>query len=124
MSPETLWNRYAAIWSSDADVRVGELSACLTDDATYCDPNGLIEGPKALSAYMGGFQQSVPGATFRIRSVVHHHNRTLAHWALHGPNDTNDKALQTGTSFGLLADDGRLRSISGFFYPTDQQQAT
>ena len=120
MSPETLWNRYAAIWSSDADTRMGELSVCLTDDVTYCDPNGVIEGCTALSAYMGGFQQSVPGATFRIRSVVHHHDRTLAHWTLHGPSDD---PLQTGTSFGLLADDGKLRSISGFFYSANQQQA-
>ncbi len=120
MSPETLWDRYAAIWSQDTDTRIGELAACLAEEIVYCDPNGLIEGRPAISAYMGEFQQSVPEGTFRIRSVIHHHGRTLAHWVLHGPNGD---VLQTGTSFGLLSDDGRLRSITGFFHPTiDQNQ--
>ncbi len=44
MTPEALWQRYAL----DADARNGELAACLADDATYCDPNGLIEGRTAL----------------------------------------------------------------------------
>jgi len=99
MSPETLWNRYAATWSRDSDTRIGELAACLADDVTYCDPNGPIEDRLAISAYMSDFQQSVPGGTFRIRTI------------LHGPDNST---LQTGTSFGLLSDDGRLRSITGF----------
>ncbi|RKE37423.1 SnoaL-like protein [Paraburkholderia sp. BL23I1N1] len=119
MSPEALWNRYAATWSRDSDARVGELAACLADDVTYCDPNGPIEGRLAISAYMSDFQQSVPGGTFRIRTLLHHHDRTLAHWSLHGPDNST---LQTGTSFGLLSDDGRLRSITGFFYRPDQDQ--
>jgi hypothetical protein len=119
MSPETLWNRYAAIWSHDANTRTGELEACLADDVTYCDTNGLLAGRPAISNYMGGFQQHVPGASFRIRRVVHHHNRVLADWTLHG---SDDQALQTGTSFAELADDGRLRNITGFFHEAGQQQ--
>ncbi len=117
MSPESLWNRYAAIWSQDADVRTDELAACLADEITYCDPNGLIKGRPALSVYMGQFQQSVPGGTFRISQVIHHHDRTLAHWNLHGPNGS---VLQTGTSFGQLSEDGRFRSITGFFHEPNQ----
>ncbi len=112
MTPETLWERYSAIWSLDADARIGELAACLADGATYCDPNGLVEGRAALSTYMGGFQQSVPGGAFRIRAVRHHHDRTLADWTLHGADGA---AIQTGASFGLLSEDGRLRAITGFF---------
>ena len=119
MSPEELWNRYSAIWSLDADARTDELAVCLADDVTYCDPNGLVEGRPALSTYMGGFQQSVSGGAFRIRAVLHHHDRTLAHWALHG---SDGGVLQTGTSFGLLSEDGRLRTITGFFYAADQDQ--
>jgi hypothetical protein len=119
MSPETLWNRYAAIWSSDPDTRSSELAACLADDVNYCDPNGLVAGRPAISAYMGGFQLSAPGAKFCIDKVIHHHDRTLAHWTLYGPGDN---ALQTGTSFGQLDDDGRLRSITGFFYQSGRSQ--
>jgi hypothetical protein len=113
MTPETLWDRYAAIWSSDAETRRGELVACLADDATYCDPNGLKAGRAALSEYMGGFQQRIPGGRFRILQVLHHNDRSLAHWRLEGAGGA---VLQNGTSFGLLAGDGRLLAISGFFY--------
>ncbi len=121
MNPDALWARYAAVWSLDAEARPQELAACLADDVTYCDPNGLIEGQPALSAYMGAFQQGVPGGAFRIRDVVHHHGRTLAHWTLHGPDGA---ALQAGVSFGLLSSDGRLRTITGFFHPANQDRAT
>jgi hypothetical protein len=83
-----------------------ELSACLADDVTYCDPHGLIEGRPTLSNYMDGFQRAVPGGRFQIRSVLHHHNRTLAHWALHGPDGI---VLQIGISIGLLCADPALK---------------
>lgn len=121
MSPEALWPRYAAVWSAPAAVRTAELAACLADAATYCDPNGVIEGRDALSAYMGGFQESVPqGAAFRIRSVHHHNGRTLAHWALHGPDEA---ILQRGISFGLVAEDGRFLAITGFFFEAAETMA-
>lgn len=121
MTPEVLWKRYSAIWSQlDPDIRVKELAVCLSDDATYCDPNGLIEGRTALSDYMGGFQKTVAGGAFRIRSLLNHHDRTLANWSLHGPDGN---VLQNGTSFGLLSEDGRLHTISGFFYPDGQDQS-
>lgn len=113
MTPEALWNRYAAIWSLNAQARGPELQLCLSDDATYCDPNGLVAGRAALSDYMGGFQELVPGGVFRIRSLLHHNDRTLAHWSLYG---VDGSILQNGTSFGLLSADGRLKSITGFFY--------
>lgn len=117
MTPDTLWRRYAASWSSDAGQRQSELAACLADDATYCDPNGLLSGRAALSDYMGQFQASVPGGRFQIRSVLHHNDRSLADWSLLG---ADGGVLQEGTSFGALTEDGRLRAISGFFRPQDQ----
>jgi SnoaL-like domain len=116
MTPDVLWKRYAAVWSLTADQRVPELAACLADDVTYCDPNGLITGRPALSEYIGQFQHSVPGGQFHVRFVLHHHDRSLAHWALHAPGGD---VLQIGTSFGMLAQDGRLRSVSGFFHTPD-----
>ncbi len=120
MTPEALWQRYAAIWSLDAAKREAELAACLADDITYCDPNGVVAGRAALSAYMGGFQKSVPGGRFRIRAVLHHHDRTLAHWALHSPDGG---VLQTGASFGALSEAGQLHAITGFFTAPGQDQA-
>lgn len=112
MTPLSLWERYGAIWSLPAQARAAELEACVADDVAYCDPHHALEGRDALSGYMGGFQASVPGGRFRIMSVVGHHGRMLAHWTLEGADGS---ALQSGASFALLGDDGRLRSISGFF---------
>jgi hypothetical protein len=115
MTPDALWRRYADVWSRpDAAERSAELAACLAEDATYCDPNGLLAGRAALSEYMGQFQAGVPGGRFQLRSVLHHHGRSLAHWSLHG---ADERVMQTGTSFGMHTEDGKLRAISGFFYP-------
>jgi hypothetical protein len=119
MIVDRLWDRYAATWSLDGDTREDELSACVAADVTYCDPNGLLQGREALSAYMAAFQASVPGGVFEIRSVLNHHDCSLARWTLHGPDG---RALQTGASFGSHADDGRLRAISGFFEPAGEDQ--
>jgi hypothetical protein len=122
MTAEALWNRYSAIWTlPDDGARRIELSACLADDATYCDPNGLIESHAALSEYMASFQQSVPpGAKFHLSSLLLPNDRTLAHWALLGPDGG---ILQRGTSFGALSSDGRLHAITGFFHPADAEPA-
>jgi SnoaL-like domain len=120
VTPEFLWDRYASIWSSESAVRESELAACLADACSYCDANGLIEGRDALSAYMGGFQQNVKGGKFEILSVIHHHDRMLAEWRLLGPGGA---VLQTGRSFAIVADDGRLRSITGFFDPAKEARA-
>lgn len=112
MTPEALWIRYAATWSLETERRAEELVACLTDDATYCDPNGLLTGRATLSDYMGQFRASVPAGRFHIRRVLHHHDRSLADWELCSQDGA---VLQTGTSIGMLSEDGRLRTISGFF---------
>jgi hypothetical protein len=112
MTPETLWQRYAAIWSLPRDARMPELVACVADDVTYCDPSRAIQGRDALSDYMGGFQANVPEGRFAITAVLSHHGRMLAHWTLVGAGGT---ALQSGASFALVTEDGRLHSISGFF---------
>jgi hypothetical protein len=123
MMPDLLWQRYARIWSSAPAVRTTELETCLADGCSYCDINGRIEGREALSDYMGGFQQSVKGGKFEIRSVIHHHDRMLAEWRLLGPDDA---VLQTGRSFATAASDGRLMNITGFFdarQPADLKKA-
>lgn len=112
MTPEFLWQRYARIWSSEAVTRTSELEACLAEACVYCDVNGVQQGRKALSRYMGGFQESVKNANFEILSVLHHHDRMLAEWRLVGADGA---VLQTGRSFATVAGDGRLQNITGFF---------
>lgn len=120
MTIDALWHRYSAIWSKSEDERAVELDACLAPEASYCDPNGRINGRAALSAYMGGFQESVPGGRFEIRSVLHHAGGSLADWALIGPDGG---VKQTGTSFATLSEQGQLLSINGFFRPMETRIA-
>jgi SnoaL-like domain len=112
MTPEFLWQRYARIWSDPPSTRAEELEACLTEECSYCDVNGQLHGRDELSRYMGGFQVSVKGGRFEILSVIHHHDRMLANWRLLGPDGN---VLQTGRSFAMIAADGRLQHITGFF---------
>ena len=112
MTPESLWRRYARIWSSEETIRAAEMETCLSEGCSYCDVNGLLQGRAALSGYMGQFQRSVAGGRFEILSVIHHHGRMLAEWKLLGPDGA---VLQTGRSFATVAQDGRLQSITGFF---------
>lgn len=112
MTPQSLWQRYARIWSSEPALRATELEACLADQCSYCDVNGVLQGRAALSGYMGGFQASVAGGNFEILSVIDHHDRMLAEWRLVG---SNGAVLQTGRSFAIIAGDGRLQDITGFF---------
>ena len=76
------------------------------------DPNGIRNGRVELSGYMNGFQQSVPGGSFRIIEVVAHNGRSLAHWALEGADGA---ILQLGASFATHDNEGRLKQINGFF---------
>lgn len=120
MTTEARWRRYAQIWSSAPEVRSTELEACLAEDCTYCDVNGLLSGRDALSSYMGEFQQNVTDGRFEILSVLNHHDRMLAEWRLLGSDGT---VLQTGRSFASVASDGRLQHITGFFDPADKARA-
>lgn len=112
MDAESLWPRYSKIWSAAPALRARELRECLADDATYCDPNGALHGRAALSDYMGGFQQSVPGGRFEILQVTAHNGRSLARWAL---LNSDGVTLQLGASFAIHDSKGRLKDISGFF---------
>ncbi len=114
MTPTTLWQRYADIWSADAATRSSELQACLHEDCSYSDINGQLEGHAALSAYMGGFQNAIPRAQFHILSTAEHHRRSLSVWELRGADNV---VLQSGKSFAALSPDGRLQHITGFFDP-------
>ena len=113
-APIVLWQRYADTWSAEPALRAPQLEACLHEECSYCDPNGLIHGRRALSDYMEGFRQSAVGARFQILAVSEHHGRSLSSWALHG---VDGSVLQTGSSFAAHSEDGRLLHITGFFDP-------
>lgn len=116
MDIEQLWRCYAKTWSDPPAERATGLATVVDDHVSYTDPHGPVDGVDCLSDYMAAFQQNVPGAHFRIRTVLAHHSRSLARWDLLG---SDGSVLQAGTSVGTHADDGRLQTITGFFEPSE-----
>lgn len=114
LDPDSLWPRYAALWSADAATRARQMPQYLSADLRYSDPTQQIEGLAALDGYMAAFQDAMPGGTFRIDQVLHHHDRSLAHWQLVGPSGAT---VHHGISSARHDEDGRLREIAGFFLP-------
>jgi hypothetical protein len=114
MDIEELWRRYAATWSAERVTRGPELALCVSADVSYCDANGILDGPGSLSDYMDTFQASAPGGYFDVHTVIAHHDRSLARWVLRGPAG---QPLRTGSSVAESDEAGQFVRITGFFDP-------
>ncbi len=120
MTPIEHWRRYGATWSLPRAQRDSELAACVAENATYCDVNGRIGSRDGLSDYMGGFQESQPGAKFEILEALEHEGGTLSRWVLRGPEG---EIRMRGTSYASRAADGRFQAINGFFHAEATSEA-
>jgi hypothetical protein len=107
---------YAAAWGEpDEGKRRRLLEAAWADDGVYTDPTVLVEGREALVAHIGGFLATTPGARIRATSGIDtHHGRLRFTWTMHAADGS---LVVEGVDFGVLAADGRLRRIIGFFGP-------
>jgi hypothetical protein len=82
-----------------------------TDDARYVDPHFAGEGADGIAAMIGGVQEQFPGHRFElVDGPDAHHDRVRFTWHLQGP----DGPVAVGTDFGTIAEDGRLREVTGF----------
>ena len=105
---------YIEMWNEeDADRRAALIAAAWTDDASYVDPLLEAEGHDGLSAMVETVHGHYPGYRFRRRSDVDvHHDRVRFAWDLVKPDG---EVFVEGIDVGEVADDGRLRRITGFF---------
>lgn len=106
-----IWNQYAACWSVDPDSRESELAKCVTGDVQYRDPNTMTNGLSELSGYMEAFRSTSPAGSFRIDTVLSHHDATMARWSL---LDAEGRSIGAGASFANSRE-GLLGNITGFF---------
>jgi hypothetical protein len=113
----TVVDAYIAMWNeTDAGARRAIVARAFGDDGAYLDPLMAGEGPDGIDAMVAGAQAQFPGARFELVSGPdHHHDRVRFAWRMVGPNGGGE--LARGVDFATLADDGRLRSVTGFLEP-------
>lgn len=114
---DTLTNcidRYIDMWNEeDADQRAALIAAAWADDASYVDPLLAADGHDGLSEMVANVHGHYPGYRFRRRSDIDvHHDQVRFAWDLVQPDG---EVFVAGIDIGELADDGRLRRITGFF---------
>jgi hypothetical protein len=105
---------YLAMWNEDdADRRAALIERAWTADGRYSDPVQEAEGHAALSAMVEAIHTAYPGQRFRRTSGVDtHHDEVRFGWELGVPGGDVTVA---GIDIGILAADGRLQRITGFF---------
>lgn len=111
----TTVDRYIAIWNeTDADRRRALIAQTWADDASYVDPLMSGDGPDGIDAMIAGAQAQFPGHRFRLSAGPDaHHDVVRFAWELHGV----DGPVASGVDFGTVAEDGRLRAVTGFLEP-------
>jgi hypothetical protein len=107
-------DRYIDMWNEeDAERRAALIDAAWADDASYLDPLLEAVGRVGLSEMVATVHGHYPGYRFRRRSDVDvHHDRVRFAWDLVKPDG---EVFVAGVDVGEVADDGRLRRITGFF---------
>jgi hypothetical protein len=116
----TTVDTYLAMWNEpDPSARADLIAAAWTDDGYYVDPLQEATGHAALGDMVPPVHEQFPGHAFRrTTGVDEHHGHVRFGWELAAADGT---VAVAGIDVGLLADDGRLRYIAGFFgdLPTD-----
>ncbi len=107
---------YGAAWNeADDAARHKLLGHAWAEDGVYCDPMGRAEGRDALVAHIAAARAGFPGHRIEVVSSVDEHDGYLRFaWELRAPDGST---VLEGVDFGVLAPDGRLASITGFFGP-------
>ena len=108
---------YFAMWNETDPIRRREVIAAIwSRKGSYVDPRLGADGHEALDAMVAAVHEQFPGHRFRLTgSVDVHHDRARWGWELAGPDGGPPVAV--GVDFAVLAPDGRLREVTGFFEP-------
>ena len=103
---------YIASWNEGDETRRRELVArAFADDARYLDPLMTGAGTDGITAMIGAAQAQFPGHRFELAFGPDAHNDVVRFtWDLTAGNGP----VARGTDFATVAEDGRLRSVTGF----------
>jgi hypothetical protein len=117
MDTTKLAELYIGTWNeTDPSRRRAGIAQVWTDDGAYRDPVQAADGRDGIDAMIAGFQEQFPGSTFILTGAVeHYHDRVRFTWDL---VDVDGGTPFAGTDVAIVAGDGRLRDIAGFFDKT------
>lgn len=108
---------YLACWNTtDAAERAELVARYWADGARMVDPLVDVTGHDELAGVFARFHETYPGCSFRRRGG-HDAHHALARWCWEMV-DANGNVVLDGLDVALLADDGRLAYVAGFFSAT------
>ncbi|CAO5150054.1 Nuclear transport factor 2 family protein [Frankia sp. AiPs1] len=106
-------DRYFAAWNASGDALEKAVAAAFTEDAAYTDPLVDVTGHEGIAAAIRGAQAQFPAFEFRpANRPDSHHDLARFGWELVSRADGS--APVAGFDVVSLAEDGRIRSVSGF----------
>ncbi len=114
--PDTIVERYLAAWNERVpEARLALVAATFSHDASYVDPLTSGHGIEGLDAMIAAAQEQFPGLSFRLAGEPDAHgDRLRFSWHLAADGGP---AVAGGTDFAVLAEDGRMCSVTGFLDP-------
>ncbi len=109
----TVVEGYIAMWNeTDPERRRWIIEQTWTADGSYVDPHADVEGADGIDALVAAVQEQFAGHRFVLAAGPDaHHDRVRFTWQLVGEGGD---AIATGTDVAVVADDGRLRDVTGF----------
>lgn len=111
-------SRYIAAWDEpDAIRRRALIATVFTPEATYVDPMMRNAGHGGLDAMIGAVQQQFAGLRFKLHGKQDGHNDVVRFsWTLAADGA---EPVAYGTDIVVVADDGRISSVTGFLDATN-----
>ena len=108
----TVVDGYIAMWNeTDRERRRFIIEQTWTEDGSYVDPHAEVAGADGLDALVAAVQEQFPGHRVLASGPDAHHDRVRFTWQLVGDDGA---AVATGMDVAVVADDGRLRAVTGF----------
>jgi SnoaL-like domain len=113
----TVVHNYIAMWNATTpEDRRALVADTFADGASYIDPLMQGEGHTGIDAMVAGAQKQFPGARFELSAGPDlHHDRVRFAWTL--VNAADGAPVAAGVDFATVAEDGRLRDVTGFLEP-------
>ena len=107
-------NGYFEVWNEQDPQRRAELiERTWSDDGSYIDPLHEGNGPEGIHAMVADIHQQFPGHRLELAGQIdQHHGRIRFAWQMVEP--AAGEAVIEGTDFCVIAEDGRLRSVTSF----------